>query len=105
MAAPETERRPGPSGGLGLREHSSRELGRLAVLHVLVEMAAVEVLDLTGRSCEVGLDLPADVHDVTAARMETTAGRKAPLKQRRRLSRNLDEPFDVLVEPRQRAQE
>ena len=45
----------------------------------------------------------ADVHHVRAARMEAAAARR--VEQRRRLALDLDEPLDVDVEPRQRAEQ
>ena len=47
--------------------------------------------------------VPADVHHVRAARVEAAAARR--VEQRRRLARDLHEPLDVDVEPRQRAEQ
>ena len=94
-------RRPPSSSGLSITP--ARSSRRLPVLRLLVEPARLQVVRLADRRRELGMLALADVHDVGAARMEPAAARR--VEQRRRLALDLDEPLDVGVEPRERAEQ
>src|SRR5438034_8897517 len=86
-----------------LRHGGFEELLGLAVLRLLVQVACLQVLLVVRDRDERWLDRPALVHNVGAARVETAAARRA--QQRRRLARDLDEPFEIGVEARQRPEQ
>src|SRR5437763_10626884 len=86
----------------GLRQGAGQDLRRLAVLRLDVEVAGLEVVALAARRHEVRLDPLAAAHHVRAARVEPAAAGR--VQERRRLPLDMDEPLDVSVEPRQRAE-
>ena len=86
-----------------LRGHARPSAPSASWSSLLVEVAADAVVAAPRDGGELRLDLPADRHDVRAARVEAAALRRG--EQRRRLAGDLHEPLDVLVEARQRAEQ
>jgi hypothetical protein len=77
---------------LGCLRQRPRGACRLAVLRLLVEVAALQVLRLVGDGA-AGAPRPCRSHDVRAARVEAAAARR--VEQRRRLALDLHEALDV----------
>src|SRR5215510_11578148 len=99
-----TTRRSSAMGALDCLSHRGFEqLGRLAVLRRLVQMAGLQVGGIVRDRHERRVDLLALVHNVWAARMEAAPVRRT--EQRRRLSGDLDEALEVGVQSRQRTEQ
>src|SRR6476659_1455792 len=89
------------SSRCGLVDHLD-DLRALAALRLVVQPAPLEMVG-PGRRLEDGHLRPADVHRVRTSRVEPAAVGRA--HERGRLPGNLDEPVDLGVEPRKRAEE